>query len=213
MECLKAEIQKYINVCQYSKGLSPLTLKAYRIALEQFSNYMEQRDFLDKDELVDYIDLLYQKYKSKSAKRKVASIKAFYRYLEIEDIINFNPFRKITFKFKEGTVLPKNIPLHDIEHILKYAYGSYETAHTTYDKECRLRNITVLELLFSTGMCVSEVSHLTLHNLDLSSNTIHILGKGSKERIMCIANSNVSDILRLYLHIRHSDSDYLFINR
>ena len=213
MACLKTEIQRYISVCQYSKGLSPLTLKAYRIDLAQFLEHMERRDFLSKDELVGYMDLLYQKYKPKSAKRKVASIKAFYRYLEMEDIIEFNPFHKITYKFKEGVVLPRTIPLEDVKRILTYAYAAYESALTPCGKESRLRNITVLELLFSTGMRVSEVSHLTLYNLELANGTIHIRGKGSKERLMCITNTGVSDILKKYLQQRRSDSDYLFTNR
>lgn len=213
MECLKTAIQRYMSVCQYSKGLSPLTLKAYRIDLAQFLEYMVQKDFLSKDEISGYIDLLHQKYKPKSAKRKVASIKAFYHYLEMEDIIDSNPFHKITFKFKEGVVLPRTIPLDDVKRILNYAYTTYEDALTPCDKENRLRNIIVLELLFSTGMRVSEVSHLALHNLELANGTIHIWGKGSKERIMCITNTGVSDILRKYLQQRQSDSNYLFTNR
>ena len=213
MEFLKTEIQRYISACQYSKGLSSLTLKAYRIDLAQFLEHMNQKDFLAKDELSEYINLLHQKYKPKSAKRKVASIKAFYRYLEMEDIIEFNPFHKITFKFKEGLVLPRTIPIDDIKRILSYAYAIYEDAHTPYGKESCLRNIIILELLFSTGMRVSEVSHLELRNLELASGTIHIWGKGSKERIMCITNTCISDILKKYLDQRRSGNDYLFINR
>lgn len=213
MECLKTEIQRYMSACQYSKGLSSLTLKAYRIDLAQFLEHMEQRDFLSKEEISGYMDLLHQKYKPKSAKRKAASIKAFYHYLEMEDIIESNPFHKITFKFKEGVVLPRTIPLDDIKRILNYAYTAYEGAHTPCGKENRLRNIIVLELLFSTGMRVSEISHLALYNLELANGTIHIRGKGSKERILCITNTGVSDILNKYLQQRQSDSNYLFTNR
>lgn len=106
MECLKTAIQRYMSVCQYSKGLSPLTLKAYRIDLAQFLEYMDQKDFLSKDEISGYIDLLHQKYKPKSAKRKVASIKAFYRYLEMEDIIDSNSDNFSHLHLSEGKLPP-----------------------------------------------------------------------------------------------------------
>ena len=213
MNDLQHKIENYIWVCKARKGLSPLTIKAYEIDLGQFYTYMACRNYLAKEALTEYIDLLHKRYKPKSAKRKIACIKAFYRYMETENIIEDNPFHKITIKYKEPVVLPKTIPLADIETILRYAYKQLANAKTCYQKEIAMRNAIVLELLFSTGMRVSEVSHLKMSNLDLQSNTIYIFGKGSKERVMCLANEEISDLIKDYLHARKTNSDYVFTNK
>lgn len=213
MENLSYEIKKYLFVCRDLKGLSPLTIKAYTIDMQQFENFVQNKDWLSKETIVNYIDLLHKKYKPKSAKRKIACLKAFYHYLEMENIIDINPFHKITIKYKEPVVLPKTIPLPYVESILRTAYQKYYSSNTIFQKESNLRNVIVLELLFSTGMRVSEASHLKLQNIDLKSNTIYILGKGSKERIMCLANKNISALILQYLKTRSVESDYLFVNK
>ena len=213
MENLSYEIKKYLFVCSDLKGLSPLTIKAYTIDMQQFENFVKNKDWLSKETVVNYIDLLHKKYKPKSAKRKIACLKAFYHYLEMENIININPFHKITIKYKEPVVLPKTIPLPYVESILRTAYQKYYSSTTIFQKESNLRNVIVLEFLFSTGMRVSEASHLKLQNMDLKSNTIYILGKGSKERIMCLANDNISALILQYLKTRSVKSDYLFVNK
>ena len=213
MQELSIEIENYLTVCQDLKGLSSLTIKAYRIDLKQFQEFMQQKDWLSKECMIEYIDILHKQYKPKSAKRKIACIKAFYHYMEIENIIDTNPFHKIQIKYKEPIVLPKTIPLANVESILKYAYSQYNNAKTEYQKQTALRNIIVLELLFSTGMRVSEVSKLKIKNIDLKSNNIHIIGKGSKERITCVANECINCLIQNYLFTRNSDSEYLFINK
>ena len=213
MQELSIEIENYLTVCQDLKGLSPLTLKAYRIDLKQFQEFMQQKDWLSKECMIEYIDILHKQYKPKSAKRKIACIKAFYHYMEMEDIIDINPFHKIQIKYKEPIVLPKTIPLANVEGILKYAYSQYNNAKTDYQKQTALRNVIVLELLFSTGMRVSEVSKLKIQNIDLKSNNIYIFGKGSKERIMCITNKSINCLIQTYLSIRSSNNKYLFVNK
>ena len=116
MENLSYEIKKYLL-----KGLSPLTIKAYTIDMRQFADFAQSKDWLSKDIVINYIDLLHKKYKPKSAKRKIACLKAFYHYLEMENIIDINPFHKITIKYKEPVVLPKTIPLPYVESILRTA--------------------------------------------------------------------------------------------
>ena len=213
MESLSKEIEKYLIICQDLKGLSPLTIKAYRIDLKQFKLFMHRKDYLSKDCMSAYIDETHKQYKPKSAKRKIACIKAFYHYMEMENIIDSNPFHKIRIKYKEPIVLPKTIPLNNIESILKYAYDIYDRSKSRYQKEITLRNVLILELLFSTGMRVSEISHLKIKNVDLESNTIYILGKGSKERIMCIADKQITNMLKRYLNMHRSNTDYVFINK
>ncbi len=206
------EKDKYLIACKTMKGLSDLTLKAYRIDLKQFCNFMNGRDCFDKNEINSYINKLHSLYKPKSAKRKIACIKAFYRYMQMEDIIDFNPFHKIIIKYKEPIKLPRTIPISCIQNMLTYAYKQYSVAMTQYQKEVTLRNIVVLELLFSTGMRVSEVSNLQISAVNFGDNTIRIFGKGSKERIMCI-NDNLSKTISKYLTVRSRKTDYLLVNR
>ncbi len=213
MQKLSIEIENYLTVCQDLKGLSPQTIKAYKIDLKQFNLFEQQKDWLSKDFITEYIDMMHKQYKPKSAKRKIACIKAFYHYMEMENIIDVNPFHKINIKYKEPIVLPKTIPLLSIESILKYAYIQYRSAASNYQKQIALRNIIVLELLFSTGMRVSEVSNLKVKSIDLKSRNIYILGKGSKERIMCIANEGIVHLIDKYLKVRQSNSEYLLLNK
>ena len=111
MTDIKKEAKDYIAVCSDLKGLSALTIKAYKIDLKQFCSYMQSKDCFSKIELNKYINSLHQCYKPKTAKRKIAYVKSFYRYMEIEDIIEINPFHKITLKYKEPITLPKTIPI------------------------------------------------------------------------------------------------------
>ena len=213
MQELSIEIENYLTVCHDLKGLSPLTLKAYRIDLKQFNVFMQHKECLSKECIIEYIDVLHKQYKPKSAKRKIACIKAFYHYMETENIIVLNPFHKIKIKYKEPIVLPKTIPISNVESIIKYAYQQHYSAITSYQTETTLRNLLVIELLFSTGMRVSEISNLKIKNVDLKSKNIYVYGKGSKERIMCLANNSIEKLLEQYLDTRKNSSEYLFTNK
>lgn len=162
------------------------TIKSYSIDLKQFTDFIFSKDleWNTKKSLEQYIDILHNKYKPKSVKRKIASLKAFFHYLEIEEIIEINPFHKIQVKYKEPFILPKTIPLSLIEQIIKFAYAEHNNNTTFYSKKTTLRNILILELLFATGMRISELCSLTLDCLDLSNYIIKIYGKGSKERLI-----------------------------
>ena len=85
MENIEKEVEEYLLVCENSKGLSKLTIKAYRIDLKQFCDFMQNKNSLNKEKLIEYINYIHKNYKPKSAKRKIASIKAFYNYLEEEE--------------------------------------------------------------------------------------------------------------------------------
>ena len=81
MTDIEKETRNYIAVCSNLKGLSSLTTKAYKIDLTQFCSYMQDKDYFSKNELNKYINSLHQHYKPKTAKRKIACVKAFYRYM------------------------------------------------------------------------------------------------------------------------------------
>lgn len=124
MNHLQNHIDNYLVHCQTQKRLDAKTLKAYRIDLRQFS---EQISITESTELTPavletYIAKLHQQYAPKTVKRKIASLKAFFHYLEYREIISQNPFNKLQIRFREPVILPKTIPLHSIEILLNTMY-------------------------------------------------------------------------------------------
>jgi integrase/recombinase XerD len=147
MNNLQTLMKDYLEFCSTQKCLDEKTLKAYRIDLKQF---YEQTSVTNVAEIIsrtleDYIAQLHQQYKPKTAKRKIASLKAFLHYLEYKDIIDRNPFDKIQVRFREPAVLPKTIPLHTVEQFLSVIYDQRANAKTDYQKRNALRDAAVAE--------------------------------------------------------------------
>lgn len=211
---LRNEITLYITYCEKQKKLSQHTIKAYRIDLTQFIAYKANMD-ISKDDLLEYIQHLHEAFKPKTVRRKIASLKAFVHYLYYQDIIDKNPFDKMDISFKEPLLLPRTIPEHLIREILVSLYENIKTATTTYERLTSVRNTTVIELLFATGARISEICSLKSKDIDLNTQTVRILGKGSKERIIQIENYDVLSILNCYKSL-FSDciypDGYFFIN-
>lgn len=200
MSNLQTHIRNYLAYCQNQKRLDSKTLKAYRIDLTQFQNHIPFDDSseLSPEILENYIATLHQKYKPKTVKRKIASLKALFHYLEYKDMMERNPFNKIQVKFREPAILPKIIPLHTIEIFLSAIYKQHREAKTAYQQRNALRDAAVIELLFATGMRISELCSLEMKDVNLDDRTILIYGKGSKERKIQIGNDDVASILEQY---------------
>lgn len=211
----RANIARYLNHCKYEKGLDDNTLKAYRIDLTQYCVY-SKNDY-SKENLQSFIVYLHTKYKIKTVKRKIASIKAFYNYLEYQDILSENPFAKLQIKLHEPFLLPRIIPFEDIRCILQYAYQRKDEIKTDkYEYQACLRDIAILELLFATGMRVSELCSLRFEDIDMTKGTVKIYGKGAKERIVQIGNPEVLLAIRLYYQEfkkKNNNSRWFFVNR
>ena len=207
-------MQRFLNHCKIRKALNDKTIKAYKIDLRQFAQFTDNK--FSKDVICQYIDMLHEKYKPKTIKRKIASVKAFTHYLIIEEVIEINPFNKIDISFKEPTMLPKTIPLNVINSILAHAYDSLSQVKTKYQKRCTTRDIAVLEILFATGARVSEICNLNPSSVDLTNHTIKIFGKGSKERLIQIENPDVLKALQEYYILFQEDiksSGFFFVNK
>lgn len=209
----KEQVRKYLEYCKYRKELDGNTMKAYKIDLRQFFEF-SQEDMPKKSKIEDYITELHKKYKQKTVKRKIASVKAYYNYLEEHEIIDDNPFRKIKVKFKETAVLPKIIPREEIEILLNYIHSckriNNEKAHKHW-----LRDIAVVEVLFATGARVYEVSNIRLDCINLNTGLIKIMGKGGKERYIQVASREVLDILKKYYEHNSEaikKSGFFFVN-
>ena len=208
--------KQYLCFCINRKNLDQKTIKSYRIDLQQYKDYyqLNELEWVEKSSIEQYIDHMHNRYKPKSVKRKIASLKAFFHYLEIEDIIELNPFHKIQIKYKEPFILPKTIPISNIEAIINYAYEQYKKATTAYSRKVALRNILILELLFATGMRISELCSLKSDQIDLNDYVIRIYGKGNKERLIQICNENVRSLIDKYITVMcNNDIPYFFVNR
>ena len=210
-------VAEYIEYCEYRKRLDRKTLKAYRIDLKQYADYLQNiSEFYFKDNLDKYITHLHKQYKPKTVKRKIASLKAFFHYMEYKEILSENPFTKLDIRFREAKLLPKTIPFHSLQTFLSTLYQQKAQATSTYQLRCCIRDIAVIELLFATGMRISELCSLRPSDMDFVSNNILIYGKGAKERILQIGNSEVLSALSLYHETFKSDIDacgYFFVNR
>lgn len=211
---LTLQVQQFLNYCKIRKALNEKTLKAYKIDLIQFAEFTDNT--FTKEVICQYIDTLHKKYKPKTSKRKIASVKAFTHYLLIEDVIEINPFDKIVVSFKEPILLPKTIPLNIINNILNCAYNLQSQAKTDYQRRISVRDIAVLEILFATGARVSEICNLKETSVDLTNHTIKIFGKGSKERMIQIENVDVLQVLNNYYTLFQSDirdCGFFFVNK
>lgn len=212
MEHLSLYVSDFIDYCKFRKTLNGKTIKAYSTDLKQF---FDCTAILDKTSISNYISDLHKKYKPKTVKRKLATLKAFVHYLLIEDVIEVNPFDKIETLFREPMILPKTIPFNIINHMLCEAYTEYENSEGFSKKIC-LRNIAVMEMLFATGARISEICSLTPKTVDLENHRIKIFGKGSRERIIQIENDDVLKILAYYYSVFQTDIQscgYFFVNK
>lgn len=211
---LRNDINAYLSYCSEQKTLSPKTTKAYRTDLLQFADF--SCDSFDRNGIINYIAYLHRNFKPKTAKRKIAALKAFVHYLMVQEIIDANPFDKIDTSFREPIVLPKVIPINIISKILENAYADFRKNDTDFSRRKAIRNIAVLEMLFATGARVSEICTLTPDAVDLTNHTIKIFGKGSKERIIQIENSDVLKALNSYYETFSDDiskSGFFFVNK
>lgn len=207
--------KEYLQFCTNRKKLNSKTIKSYSIDLRQFEQFMLScdLDWQEKKSIEKYIESLHDTYKPKSVKRKIASLKAFFHYMELEEMIEANPFHKIQIKYKEPFILPKTIPSKNIEMIFNYAYQIKRKATTEYSQKVALRNVLILELLFATGMRISELCSLAIEQVNFTDYIIKIYGKGSKERLIQICNKNVQHLLDEYKSTLSSDNKCFFKNR
>lgn len=217
MNTLKDYISEYLNYCEYRKQLNFKTIKAYKIDLNQYNSFcLDISDPFSKKAVDSYITELFKHYKPKSVKRKIASLKAFFHYLEYTEFLAQNPFDKLDVYFREAKLLPKTISFHSIQKFLSVLYAQKMQTVSAYQFKCCLRDIAVIELLFATGMRISELCSLKPSDIDLENNTVLIYGKGSKERILQFGNSEVISALATYQSTFKADISacgYFFVNK
>ncbi len=216
-------IDKFLFHCEFEKHLSNKTLKAYTIDLEQYKQFMEKQGLTDvllmeKGELKDYLQFI-STFKPKTIKRKIATVKAFFNFLEFEEWIETNPFRKVKIRIKEPLALPRVMDMQEATKIFTVVYRELDEIpgnRESYSFREKSRDIAVLELLFGTGVRVSELCTLKYDDIGAGFSSIRVNGKGNKERNIQIINKDIKNALYNYYRLFSPEiveQGYFFINR
>ena len=213
---LKKETEKtihsYLDYLKYQKNYSDYTIENYHRDILEFFDYLD-REVLDYKSVV-YSDLRFflmylkdeKKDKNSSIDRKLSSLRGFYQYLANEGVVSNNVFSLLNGPKKE-----KKLPRY-------FEYNELESLFEVCDLSNALgqRDRLILEMLYATGVRVGELVSIKVSDINFSSRTILILGKGNKERIVPYGDY-CEEILKLYLKdgylsLNNQNSPYLFLN-
>ena len=199
----KAEdfILLFIEKSITEKNLTKPTIDCYKNDLKGFYNFIKKENyslFSCTDYIImSWIELLRKKsFEQSTISRKISTLRQFSNFLYVEQLINLNPATNITVP-KKKQALPRFLSEEDIKKILNYLYVNKDTFRN-------FQTLLLTELLYATGLRVSELVSMKLSNLNEDLNSICILGKGNKERVIPITKIT-KKILSQYL----SSSNYL----
>lgn len=198
-------LKEFYNYLKLEKRYSDNTVGSYYLELSKFNEYIK-KDLLmvNGDDIRGYIKYIGNK-SSKSISHSISALKCFYNFYEKLDKISNNPLINIDIPKIEQS-LPTVLSLEEVLSLLDIEINS------PYDA----RNKAILELLYSTGLRISELINLELANIDLEDNLIRVMGKGSKERIVPFGDY-AKNALSCYLDdyrgfINKKNSTYVFLN-
>ncbi|MGB3222877.1 MAG: tyrosine-type recombinase/integrase [Desulforhopalus sp.] len=215
-------IETFFRHCQFERGLSKCTISAYRLDLKQFSDLLQKESLqpvneIDKSTIRLYMEWLARKYKPRSIKRKLATLKSFFVFLEQEEVISYSPFRKLRVHLERAKNLPRTLSISSVERLFDSAYSQLEEITNDSRKYLQaVRDIAVLEMLFSTGVRVAELCHLKTSDVDLHHFQILVTGKGKRERVIPLCEPATVKALE---HYKNCYDEYLepdsafFLNR
>ncbi|MEW6006793.1 MAG: site-specific tyrosine recombinase XerD [bacterium] len=204
------ELDKFIDYLSLERGFSRNTVSAYRNDINQFILFLKKtkiRDINIKILLNYLLSLKKNNLSSNSILRKIASIRAFFKFLLQEGIIKSNPAGLLKSQKKEAK-LPRFLTYNEIEKLL---------SSPDITSNLGIRDKALLELLYSTGMRVSEIVRLKMEQLNLSLGFVRVFGKREKERIVPIGKEAIK-YLKAYLEKRgcflkkKEDFGFLFLN-
>ena len=229
---LAESCREYLSNCQINKRLSPHSMRAYERDLShicEFYGPSKVVEEIDREQLKKLITWLNQSELSQaSIKRRIACLKAMFRWMELEDIIETNPFHKLELKVKLPHRLPRNIPRQELIILLlnaKRAAGlplksryTHSLITSTIQHKSQLNALTTLvalELMIATGIRVGELVSIELEQIFWSEGKIRILGKGHHERYVFMPDNELIALVKSYQHLRqlaYPDHQYLLIN-
>jgi integrase/recombinase XerD len=214
-------ISNFISSLSVEKGFSNNTLEAYKNDLSQFAAFVREKaakedksqaswESVDRALILDYLVTLRERsYAPATMARKIAAIKSFFNFLVAEGTLKKNPTEGVSGP-KVGKALPKAISIEDVEKLLEQP-----DKHTTPEAK---RDKAMLELLYATGMRVSEMVSLNVRDVNLRNGFVRCFGKGSKERLIPI-HSKAIKAVKTYVDdarpqiLSTQDETALFLNR
>lgn len=196
---MKQAVEQFLNYTTVERGLSPNTLAAYRNDLTQFVEFLESRDSslqshgswkrIGTEALTAFVlDLHERGYSDKTKTRKVASTKALFGFLLEEGVIDKNPMEDFSSP-SAGESLPETLSVEEVEALLSVGEA---------DTPMSLRDRAIIEVMYATGVRVSELVSLDIDDVDLDESFVRCMGKGSKERIIPLHDEAVGTV-RKYL--------------
>lgn len=200
-------IEEFLDYLRFEKKYSENTISSYKRDLNKTNDYLK-KDFikLTKKDIQNYIQKISKEENSSSVSRLISTLKSFYKFLEINKYTNSNPLTTITNP-KTQKKLPKVLSEEEVNKLLDI------DLKTDFD----YRNKAMLELMYSSGLRVSELVNLTVNDIDLINSSVRIFGKGSKERIVPL-DDYATEALKIYIlsHrkslFKHGENNYLFLN-
>ena len=200
-------IDEFIDYLRFEKKYSENTISSYKRDLNKMNLYLK-KDFikLTKADIQKYIQNLSKNESSNTISRTISSLKSFYKFLEINKYTNTNPLTTIISP-KTARKLPKVLSEEEVNKLLDI----------NLNNDFDYRNKAMLELMYSSGLRVSELINLTVNDVDLKNSLVRIFGKGSKERIVPL-NDYATEALNNYIlyHrpklFKQKESNYLFLN-
>ncbi len=207
-------LTKYLNYLLIERGVAANTLESYGRDLRRFVLFAEERGITDikkinPEEIVGYLTKIRDEgLAANSMNRSLAALRGFYKYLLREKIIEVNPLANIELA-KVWMKLPDTISREEMKSILEQPGDKSDAA---------IRNAAMLELLYATGVRVSELINLTMNSINWQVGFLVVMGKGSKERIVPIGKI-AYDCARKYVDevrpklMRKRSTDVLFLNR
>ena len=205
---MEKEIENFIEYLIIEKKYSKNTISSYQMDLKKFNKLLKNKKIkeITKKDIQYYLKEINKNQKARSISRNISSLKSFYKYLKINKIISINPMDQINNP-KAKKALPKVLSEEEINNLLDIKLK------TDFD----YRNKAMLELMYSSGLRVSELINLNVNDIDLENDTVKIFGKGSKERIIPL-NDYAKEALEEYIMVhrkelfKHGENNFLFLN-
>ncbi|MFT4760492.1 MAG: integrase/recombinase XerC [Paraglaciecola sp.] len=208
---VETKIDRFLQYIELEKRYSPLTVELYKSDLKHFFDYLKGYEFesvrkIDHHAIRSWsVSLIENGMMPSSIKRKLSTLKTYFKFLRKNEIIEVNPMMKVIAP-KAGKVLPKVIEKKNLNSLFE---------QVEFGKEYKgVRNKLILELLYGTGIRRAELINLRLKDVDLYHQRIKVLGKGSKERLVPIA-PYLMKLIQDYLLVRNLEfptaSTYIFL--
>ena len=175
-----ANLRSFLDYLYIEKGLSQNTVKAYEVDLLAFMSWIADHTNLDiknikEDSINKYISYLFKtKLKSSSVNRKISSIKSFYLFLIKKSIVNTSPISEVISP-KQEKYLPSSMSEDEVDKLLNSPDSNIKIEK---------RDKAMIEMLYATGMRISELVNLKITDVDMQRCVVKVLGKGSKERLI-----------------------------